>query len=148
EVQALVTSSNYGIPQRTSMGFDYKKLNIIVAVLEKKLGIFLNKSDIFLNIAGGIKIEEPATDLAVAMSIYSSFRDIPVDSETVLLGEIGLSGEVRTISYAERRITEAAKLGFKRIIIPKGNLKNINSKKFNAEVTGVEKINDAVDKLF
>lgn len=148
EVQALVTSSNYGIPQRTSMGFDYKKLNIIVAVLEKKLGIFLNKSDIFLNIAGGIKIEEPATDLAVAMSIYSSFRDIPVDSETVLLGEIGLSGEVRTISYAERRITEAAKLGFKKIIIPKGNLKNINSKKFNAEITGVEKINDAIEKLF
>src|SRR4030095_11722214 len=112
EVQALVTSSNFGIPQRTSMGFDYKKLNIIVAVLEKKLGLFLNKSDIFLNIAGGIKIDEPAIDLAVAMSIYSSFRDIPVDSETVVLGELGLSGEVRTISYIERRIIEATKLGF------------------------------------
>ncbi|MEO8209695.1 MAG: DNA repair protein RadA [bacterium] len=147
EVQALVTSSNYGIPQRTSMGFDYKKLNIIVAVLEKKLGIFLNRSDIFLNIAGGVKIDEPAIDLAVAMSIYSSFRDIPVDSETVVLGEVGLSGEVRTISYVERRIAEAAKLGFKKIIIPKGNLKNLNITKFNTEVSGVEKIKDAVEKL-
>ncbi|MBK8549634.1 MAG: DNA repair protein RadA [Ignavibacteria bacterium] len=147
EVQALVTTSNYGIPQRTSMGFDYKKLNIIVAVLEKKLGLFLNKADIFLNIAGGVKIDEPAIDLAVAMSIYSSLKDIPVDSETVILGEVGLSGEVRTISYVERRITEAAKLGFKRIIIPKGNMKNLNSKKFNALIIGVEKIKDAVEKL-
>ncbi|MEO8666791.1 MAG: magnesium chelatase domain-containing protein, partial [Ignavibacteria bacterium] len=148
EVQALVTSSNYGIPQRTSMGFDYKKLSIIVAVLEKKLGLYLNKSDIFLNIAGGVKIDEPAIDLAVAMSICSSFKDIPVGSETVVLGEVGLSGEVRTISYAERRITEAAKLGFKKIFIPKGNFKNLNPKKFNAEVVGVERINDTVDRLF
>ncbi|MDZ4710891.1 MAG: DNA repair protein RadA [bacterium] len=147
EVQALVASSNYGIPQRTSMGFDYKKLNIIVAVLEKKLGLHLNKYDIFLNIAGGVKIDEPAIDLAVAMSIYSSFRDIPIDSETVVLGEIGLSGEVRTISYIERRITEAAKLGFKKIIIPKGNLKSLNTKNIVAEIIGVEKIKDAVEKL-
>jgi len=147
EVQALVTSSNFGIPQRTSMGFDYKKLSIIIAVIEKKLGVILSKSDIFINIAGGIKIDEPAIDLAVAMSIYSSFRDIPVDSETVVLGEIGLSGEIRTISYIDRRITEAAKLGFKRIIIPKGNMKNLNTKKYKAEVTGVEKIREAVEKL-
>ncbi|MBK6536522.1 MAG: DNA repair protein RadA [Ignavibacteria bacterium] len=147
EVQALVTSSNFGIPQRTSMGFDYKKLSIIIAVIEKKLGVVLSKSDIFINIAGGIKIDEPAIDLAVAMSIYSSFRDIPVDSETVVLGEIGLSGEIRTISYIDRRITEAAKLGFKRIIIPKGNMKNLNTKKYKAEVTGVEKIREAVEKL-
>ena len=147
EVQALVTSSNFGIPQRTSMGFDYKKLSIIIAVIEKKLGVVLSKSDIFINIAGGIKIDEPAIDLAVAMSIYSSFRDIPVDSETVVLGEIGLSGEIRTISYIDRRITEAAKLGFKRIIIPKGNMKNLNTKKYKAEVTGVEKIREAIEKL-
>ncbi|MBS1552063.1 MAG: DNA repair protein RadA [Bacteroidetes bacterium] len=147
EVQALVTSSNFGIPQRTSMGFDYKKLSIIIAVIEKKLGIVLSKSDIFINIAGGIKIDEPAIDLAVAMSIYSSFRDIPLDSETVILGEIGLSGEIRTISYIDRRITEAAKLGFKRIIVPKGNLKNLNNKKYKSEVTGVEKIREAVEKL-
>lgn len=147
EVQALATSTSYGIPQRTSMGFDYKKLSIIIAVLEKKLGLFLNKSDIFLNIAGGVKIDEPAIDLAVALSICSSFKDIPVDSETVVLGELGLSGEIRTISYIDRRITEAAKLGFKKIIIPKGNLKNLNSKKYKAEVIGVERIKDAVDKV-
>lgn len=147
EVQALATSSNYGIPQRTSTGFDYKKLSIIVAVLEKKLGLFLNKSDIFLNIAGGVKIDEPAIDLAVAMSICSSFKDIPIDSDTVVLGEIGLSGEVRTISYIEKRITEATKLGFKKIIIPKGNLKNLSPKKLSAEIIGVEKIKDAVANL-
>lgn len=147
EVQALVSSSNYGIPQRTSMGFDYKKLSIIVAVLEKKLGLFLNKYDIFLNIAGGIKIEEPAIDLAVAMSIFSSLKDIPVDSETVLLGEVGLSGEVRTISYAERRIIEAEKLGFKKIIVPKGNLKNLNLKKFKINVLGAERIRDAAELI-
>lgn len=147
EVQALATSTSYGFPQRTSMGFDYKKLNILIAVIEKKLGLFLSKSDIFINIAGGIRIDEPAIDLAVAMSIYSSFKDIPVDSETVILGEIGLSGEVRTISYIDRRITEAAKLGFKKIIIPKGNLKNLNTKKYTAEITGVEKIKEAIDKL-
>jgi len=147
EVQALATSTSYGIPQRTSMGFDYKKLNIIIAVLEKKLGLFLNKSDIFLNIAGGVKIDEPAIDLAVAISICSSFKDIPVDSDTIVLGELGLSGEVRTISYIDKRITEAAKLGFKKIIIPKGNLKNLNAKKYNAEITGVEKIKDAVERL-
>lgn len=147
EVQALATSTSYGIPQRTSMGFDYKKLNIIIAVLEKKLGLFLNKSDIFLNIAGGVKIDEPAIDLAVAISICSSFKDIPVDSDTVVLGELGLSGEVRTISYIDRRITEAAKLGFKKIIIPKGNIKSLNTKKYKAEIIGVEKIKDAVEKM-
>lgn len=147
EVQALVTSTNYGIPQRTSMGFDYKKLNIIIAVLEKKLGLFLNKSDVFLNIAGGVRIDEPAIDLAVGMSIYSSFKDIPIDSETVMLGEIGLSGEIRTISYIDKRIKEAAKLGFKKILIPKGNLKNLNTKKYKAEITGVEKIKNAIEIL-
>ncbi|MBL7129156.1 MAG: DNA repair protein RadA [Ignavibacteria bacterium] len=147
EVQALVTSTSYGIPQRTSMGFDYKKLNILIAVLEKKLGLFLNKSDIFLNIAGGVKIDEPAIDLAVGMSIYSSFKDIPFDSETVMLGEIGLSGEIRTISYIDKRIKEAAKLGFKKILIPKGNLKNLNTKKYKTEIVGVEKIKNAIEIL-
>ena len=147
EVQALVTSTSYGIPQRTSMGFDYKKLNILIAVLEKKLGLFLNKSDIFLNIAGGVKIDEPAIDLAVGMSIYSSLKDIPIDSETVMLGEIGLSGEIRTISYIDKRIKEAAKLGFKKILVPNGNLKNLNKKKYKTEIIGVEKIKNAVEIL-
>jgi DNA repair protein RadA/Sms len=147
EVQALVTSTSYGIPQRTSMGFDYKRLNIIIAILEKKLGIFLSKYDIFLNIAGGVKIDEPAIDLAVALSIYSSFKDIPVDSETVVIGELGLSGEVRTISYIEKRISEATKLGFKQIILPKNNLKNVDVKKYKSKISGVERIREAVDLI-
>jgi DNA repair protein RadA/Sms len=147
EVQALVTSTSYGIPQRTSMGFDYKRLNIIIAILEKKLGIFLSKYDIFLNIAGGVKIDEPAIDLAVALSIYSSFKDIPVDSETVVIGELGLSGEVRTISYIEKRISEATKLGFKQIILPKNNLKNVDVKKYKSKISGVERIREAVDLM-
>lgn len=147
EVQALVSATSYGIPQRTSMGFDYKRLSIMLAVLEKKLGFHLNKADVFLNIAGGVKIDETAIDLAVAMSICSSYKDIPIDSETVILGEIGLSGEVRTISYLDKRVNEAAKLGFKRIIVPKSNLKGYNSKK-DFEIIGVEKIKDALDKLF
>ncbi|MBP9096724.1 MAG: DNA repair protein RadA [Ignavibacteria bacterium] len=147
EVQALVSATSYGIPQRTSMGFDYKRLSIMLAVLEKKLGFHLNKADVFLNIAGGVKIDETAIDLAVAMSICSSYKDIPIDSETVILGEIGLSGEVRTISYLDKRVNEAAKLGFKRIIVPKSNLKGYNTKK-DFEIIGVEKIKDALDKLF
>jgi len=147
EVQALVSATSYGIPQRTSMGFDYKRLNIMLAVLEKKLGFHLNKADVFLNIAGGVKIDETAIDLAVAMSICSSYKDIPIDSETVILGEIGLSGEVRTISYLDKRVNEAAKLGFKRIIVPKSNLKGYTTKK-DFEIIGVEKIKDALDKLF
>ncbi len=147
EVQALVTSTSYGFPQRTAMGFDYKRLNILIAVLEKKLGLFLNKYDIFLNIAGGVKIEEPAIDLAAAMCMYSSFKDIPIDSETVILGEVGLAGEIRTISNVEKRINEASKLGFKRIIVPKNNLKNVNIGKYKIDVTGVEKIKDVVEIL-
>ena len=147
EVQALVSSSSYGVPQRTSMGFDYKRLSIINAVLEKKLGLFLNKHDVFLNIAGGVKIDETAVDLAAAMSIYSSAKDIPVDSETVMIGEVGLAGEIRTISNVEKRINEAEKLGFKKIILPKNNLKHLSMKKYKIEVIGVEKIKDAISVL-
>ena len=147
EVQALVSSSSYGVPQRTAMGFDYKRLSILNAVIEKKLGVFLNKHDVFLNIAGGVKIDETAVDLAAAISIYSSAKDIPVDSETVIIGEVGLAGEIRTISSVDKRINEAEKLGFKRIILPKNNLKHLNIKKYKIEIVGVEKIKDAVSVL-
>lgn len=147
EVQALVSSTSYGVPQRTSMGFDYKRMSILNAVIEKKLGVFLNKYDVFLNIAGGVKIDETAVDLAAAMSIYSSAKDIPVDSETVIIGEVGLAGEIRTISSAEKRINEAEKLGFRRIILPKNNLKHLNIKKYKIEIVGVEKIKDTVSVL-
>lgn len=148
EVQGLVTSSNFSVPQRTSTGFDYKRLNLLIAVLEKKLGLFLNKSDIFINIAGGVKIDEPAIDLAIAMSIYSSYRDIPVDSDSVVLGEIGLSGEIRTISSIDKRIYEAEKLGFKKIIIPKGNFKNIDNKSSKIKIQGAESVKSVIDMIF
>ena len=123
EVQALVSSSGYSVPQRTSTGFDYKRLAILIAVLEKKIGIHLSKFDVFMNIAGGIKIDEPSIDLAAAMSICSSFKDTSIDADMLILGEIGLSGEIRGISFAERRIQEALKLGFKKVVLPKSNMK-------------------------
>jgi DNA repair protein RadA/Sms len=143
EVQALVSSSGYSVPQRTSTGFDYKRLAILIAVLEKKIGLHLSKYDVFLNIAGGIKIDEPSIDLAAAMSICSSFKDSPVDSDTLILGEIGLGGEIRNISFIDRRIQEAAKLGFKKIVMPKSNLKNykLNGK---LEIIPVDSIQDAI----
>jgi DNA repair protein RadA/Sms len=143
EVQALVSSSGYSVPQRTSTGFDYKRLAILLAVLEKKIGLHLSKFDVFLNIAGGIKIDEPSIDLAAAMSICSSFRDTPLESDMLILGEIGLGGEIRTISFADRRIQEALKLGFKKVVLPKSNLKNY---KLNGELEyiPVENIQDAV----
>jgi DNA repair protein RadA/Sms len=147
EVQALVTETSFGFPQRTSMGYDVKRLNILIAVLEKKLGLFLNKYDIFINIAGGVKVNEPAVDFAIAASIFSSLRDIPIDSETVLVGEVGLAGEIRTISGIDRRINEADKLGFKKILVPKSNLKGSNTGKRKIEIIGVEKIRDAINLL-
>jgi len=147
EVQSLVTETSFGFPQRTSMGYDAKRLNILIAVLEKKLGLFLNKYDIFINIAGGVKVNEPAIDFAIASSIFSSLRDIPVDSETVLIGEVGLAGEIRTVSGIDRRINEADKLGFKKILVPKNNLKGLNTGKRKIEIVGVDKIKDAINLL-
>jgi DNA repair protein RadA/Sms len=143
EVQALVSSSGYSVPQRTATGFDYKRLAILIAVLEKKIGIHLSKFDVFLNIAGGIKIDEPSIDLAAAMSICSSFKDTPLDSDMLFLGELGLSGEIRTISFADRRIQEAVKLGFKKVVIPKSNLKNFKQNGV-IEYIPVETIQDAI----
>ncbi|MEO8513356.1 MAG: magnesium chelatase domain-containing protein, partial [Ignavibacteria bacterium] len=143
EVQALVSSSGYSVPQRTATGFDYKRLAILIAVLEKKIGIHLSKFDVFVNIAGGIKIDEPSIDLAAAISICSSFKDTSIDADMLILGEVGLSGETRAISFAERRIQEAVKLGFKKIVLPKGNLKNFKQSK-DLEYIPVENIQDAI----
>lgn len=143
EVQALVSSSGYSVPQRTATGFDYKRLAILIAVLEKKIGIHLSKFDVFLNIAGGIKIDEPSIDLAAALSICSSFKDSSIDPDMLILGEIGLSGEIRGISFAERRIQEAVKLGFKKIVLPAVNMKNFRQEK-DLEYIPVENITDAI----
>jgi DNA repair protein RadA/Sms len=146
EVQALVSSSGYSVPQRTATGFDYKRLAILIAVLEKKIGLHLSKYDVFLNIAGGIKIDEPSVDLAAALSICSSFKDAPIDPDMLILGELGLSGEIRTISFIDRRIQEAAKLGFKKIVLPKSNLKGLK-KDGILELIPVETIGDAISAI-
>jgi DNA repair protein RadA/Sms len=146
EVQALVTPTNYGVPQRNTTGFDYRRLGLLLAVLEKRIGVNLGQFDVFVNIVGGIRIDEPAVDLGIAMSILSSKEDVSVDSQTVVIGEIGLGGEVRTINQIEKRIQEAAKLGFKRLILPKNNLKGI-LRKPEIEIIGIERIEEAVDIL-
>lgn len=146
EVQALVTSTSYGLPQRNSTGLDYRRLALLLAVLEKRVGLNLGQMDVFVNIAGGIKIEEPAIDLGVAVSIASSLRDIPVDSNSVAVGEIGLGGEIRTVGQIEKRVQEAAKLGFKRIILPQNNVKNLKANG-EIEVVGVDKIERAIEEL-
>ncbi|MBX2991149.1 MAG: DNA repair protein RadA [Bacteroidetes bacterium] len=123
EVQALVAPTSYGVPQRSATGFDSKRLQMLLAVLEKRVGLHVGQYDVFVNVAGGVKAVEPAIDLGMALSIVSSLRDIPVEPQTVAIGEIGLGGEIRTISQIEKRIAEAKKLGFRRILIPKNNLK-------------------------
>ncbi len=146
EAQALVTPSSYGVPQRSATGFDYKRLQMLVAVIEKRLGMGLGQYDIFVNIAGGVRVDDPAVDLAVAGAIISSFRDIPGDSQTVVVGEIGLGGEIRTVSQAEQRIAEAAKLGFTTFVLPSANLKR-TAPKPGIEVRGVGRITDAVNAI-
>ncbi|KXK56174.1 MAG: DNA repair protein RadA [Chlorobi bacterium] len=121
EAQALVTPTSYGVPQRSATGFDYKRLQMLLAVLEKRLGLGLGQYDVFVNIAGGVRVDDPAVDLAVAAAIVSSFRDVPAESEAVVIGEIGLGGEIRTVAQADQRIAEAAKLGFKTVVLPQAN---------------------------
>lgn len=147
EVQALVSYSNLGIPRRMTTGVDYNRVLLISAVLEKRVGYSLHSQDIHVNIAGGIKILEPALDLAIIIAIASSFKDIPIDSATVIFGEVGLAGEVRMVNQVERRIQEVLKMGFKRCIIPKSNLKNLKnfSLKKDLEIVGVKTVQEAIN---
>lgn len=144
ELQALVSPSNYGIPQRVCSGIDYKRLALLLAILEKRADISLGAFDVFVNVAGGVKIEEPAVDLGTTVAIASSLKDIPADNRSVLIGEVGLGGEVRAVNQIERRIKEAEKLGFENCIIPQGNLKTLNER-FNIKITGVRGIKETFD---
>ncbi len=129
EIQALVSKSSFGYASRRAQGFDFNRLNLLIAVLEKRLGAHLEAEDIFVNVAGGIKIEDPAVDLAVALAIISAFKEQKVLANTVVFGEVGLSGEIRSVAQAILRINEAEKLGFKYCILPKNNCKNLNYNK-------------------
>lgn len=147
EVQALVTPSNYGNPQRVATGFDYRRLSILLAVLEKRGSYRLSANNVFLNMAGGVKIDEPAVDLAVCCSIASSLLDKPVDNSAVVIGEVGLGGEIRSVGNIEKRIAEAEKLGFKKIIIPANNLKSIKSKN-SAKLIPVNSLSEVISNIF
>jgi DNA repair protein RadA/Sms len=146
EVQALVAPTSYGVPQRSSTGFDAKRLQMLLAVLEKRAGLHIGQYDVFVNVAGGVRVDEPAVDLGMALSVVSSLRNVPVDANTVVVGEIGLGGEVRTINQIEKRIAEAGKLGFKRIAIPRSNLKGI-PKNGGLELMEIDTIDQAIDTL-
>lgn len=146
EVQALVTPSNYGYPQRVSNGYDQRRLSILLAVLEKRCGVRVSSTNVFINVVGGIKITEPAADLAVCMSIISSIRDISIDSQIMLIGEVGLGGELRSVSAIEKRIAEAEKLGFNNVFLPSNNLKGLNQSN-KIKTTALESINQAINKL-
>ncbi len=153
EIQSLVSTTAFEIPRRMATGCDYNRVNLLVAVIErmrdyksgKSCGVFLGKSDIYVNIAGGMKINEPSIDLAIALAIYSSKNDISISSTTIVFGEIGLSGEIRSVSMAEQRVKEARKLGFLKAVIPASNAKTIHIE--GIEVVGVSSIKEAVDAI-
>lgn len=145
EVQALVSSAAYGVPQRSSTGFDLRRLNMLLAVLEKRVGFKLPQKDVFLNIAGGIRVNDPAIDLAVLAAILSSNMDIAIDSSVCLTGEVGLAGEIRPVNRIEQRIQEAQKLGFKKIIIPAGQQYQMNN--LQIEVIPVKRVSEAFKEL-
>lgn len=147
EIQSLVSAATYGTPQRSSTGFDAKRLNMLLAVLEKRIGLRLSLQDVFLNIAGGLKIEDPAIDLAVCVSIVSSFEDASVPNNIAFAGEVGLGGEIRAINRIENRIAEAEKLGFKEIYISSFNQKGLDLSKFQIKITPVSKLSELFEKL-
>ena len=143
EVHALVSTAAYGTPQRSSTGFDGRRLNMLLAVLEKRIGFKLLQKDVFLNIAGGLRVQDPSIDLAVLAAVLSSNMDVPLDAGTCLCGEVGLAGEIRSVNRLEQRIAEAEKLGFRRILIPAEQLERLDTKRYKIEVVGVKKVTDA-----
>lgn len=147
DVQALVTTTGFGNPRRVATGFDYNRLNLIIAVLEKRIGMYFSNVDVYLNVAGGLRLDEPAADLSVALALVSAFRDILIDEETIAFGEIGLSGELRSVPRANLRINEAARLGFKRCILPKSCLKQINDIPNGIKLIGVSSLKEAINNL-
>lgn len=146
EVQALSSPTGFGNPRRMSTGFDFNRAILLVAILEKKLNYSMQSLDVYINVVGGLKINEPATDLAVIMAIASNYKNFVIDKETIILGEVGLTGEVRAISYADRRINEAKKMGFTRAIVPKGNIQSLENIT-DMEIIPVSGVREAISIL-
>ena len=148
EIQGLATTTGFGNPRRMSTGFDYNRMSLILAVLEKRAGFYFSNLDAYINVVGGLKLDEPAVDLAVAMALVSSLKDIAIPDDTLAFGEIGLTGEIRSVSHTEERVKEAARLGFRRCILPRHNLDSINLPKDSyIKVIGVRSIRDAYDAV-
>lgn len=143
EIQALVCRTNFGMPRRTAAGTDYNRVNLLMAVLEKRLGMSLGNCDAYVNIAGGIKMNEPAIDLGIVMALVSSYRNRPIDEKTIVFGEVGLSGEVRAVNMPEQRVAEAKKLGFETCILPENSLKMVKEIQ-GIRLVGVKTVNEAV----
>ncbi len=144
EVQGLVTTTGFGNPRRVTTGYDYNRLNLLLAVLEKRLGLFFSNLDAYLNVAGGLRLDEPAADLSVALSLVSALRDVPLDEKTIVFGEIGLSGELRSVPRAAERVSEAQRLGFTTCILPKSCLQQLKDKSVTMELVAVSSLFDAV----
>ena len=148
ETQALVSTAAYGTAQRSTIGFDGRRLNMLLAVLEKRVGFKLAQKDVFLNIAGGLRVTDPALDLSVIAAVLSSNVDAPIEGDVCMAGEVGLSGEIRPVARIEQRITEAQKLGFKRMLVPAHNLQGLDARKYKIELVPVRKVSEAVRELF
>lgn len=146
EIQALVCKTNFGMPRRTAAGLDYNRVNLLMAVLEKRLGLPLSGYDAYVNIAGGIRLNEPAADLGIVMAIASSYKNKPVSDETIVFGEVGLSGEVRAVTMPEQRVAEAKKLGFRTCILPEVSLKTVGTVE-EIEVIGIKNVSQAMSLL-
>ncbi len=144
----MVTQSVYGTPQRTVSGFDLRRLQLLLAVLEKRGGFHFGMKDVFINIAGGLKVEDPSIDLAMVSALLSSYEDVPVNQHICFAGEVGLSGEIRSVNRIEQRIAEAEKLGFQKIILSKYNIKSVSKLKFNIEVVPLAKVEELYQYLF
>jgi DNA repair protein RadA/Sms len=147
ELQALASATNFGTPRRTILGLDANRVALLAAVMEKKLGMHLMGYDIFMNVAGGVKVVEPAVDLAIVAAVASSFLDKPLPEGTMVLGEVGLTGEVRAIGQVDTRISESRKMGFTRCLVPASNLKRLPAIK-GIEIMGVRTVSEAVENLF
>lgn len=145
EVQALVTKSSYNVPRRTATGFDYNRMYIILAVLEKRMSLYFGSLDVYINVVGGLRLDEPAADLAVAFSLYSSFMDKAIADDLIAFGEIGLGGEIRSVSHISQRIKEAERMGFKQCIVPKHSLSEINIEEYSIEIRGVQNLKQAFE---
>lgn len=148
EIQALVSTTCFGMPRRMAVGFDYNRLILLMAVLEKRVGLMLANQDAYVNAVGGIKVTEPAADLAVILAVASSFRNVSLDAQTVVMGEVGLTGEVRMVSRVDIRISEAATMGFKRFVIPAGNLTGLKIRQQGLKIVGVSNVLEAMEAVF